>query len=312
MNPGATNLLSTVFHPDATGMNAAYETETSSPSTFHFGSDVGGFFTGSSLNGSVESGAGRARVNGFVLAGGAETRVTDELVLGASLAYAEASTALVATPSAAQVGSILGAAYGRYQDDGWFVSGFAGDSSQAISTRRQVVAGSTIFSLRGHTNGESPTVALEAGHELAFSRFRLAPVIGLQWLEASTNGYTETGGGPAMTFANASRTSLLGRMGFDADGSIGLRDATFRPIAHAYYVHDFESGAGQVTAAFAGAPSALLSFGLPSKSRDWGDVGVGFEFDAAPGVTLGARYDATVARSDLFYGAWTGNIDIRF
>jgi autotransporter-associated beta strand protein len=313
MGPGATRFLSTAFSPGAPQFNAAYDTDSGAPAAFLLGGNAGGFLTASSLDGSVASvGAGKGRVSGFVIAGGVESHVTDKLVLGASLAYADASTSLLATPSSAQVDSILGAAYGRYSDDGWFVSGFAGDSSQSISTARQVVAGATVFHLHGHTNGDSPTVAVEAGHEFSLAQFRVSPVAGLQWLETSTNGYTETGGAPAMTFADVSRDSLLGRLGIDVDGAIDLGGATVRPIAHAYYVHDFESGARQVTAAFAGAPSALLSFGLASKSRDWGDVGAGFEVDASPGVTLGARYDATVGRSDLFYGAWTGHLDIRF
>jgi outer membrane autotransporter protein len=115
-----------------------------------------------------------------------------------------------------------------------------------------------------------------------------------------------------MTFSDVTRDSLLGRVGFNADGALSLGETTVRPVAHGYYVHDFEAGAGAVTAAFAAAPSALLNFGLPSKSRDWGEVGAGFEYDATTNISLGVRYDATIGREDLFYGAWTGHLDIHF
>jgi uncharacterized protein YhjY with autotransporter beta-barrel domain len=282
------------------------------PSALHIGNGVSGFLTGSSLDGSVESGAGKAQVNGLIVAGGIEDRIGDHFILGVSLAYSDASTALAATPSSAQVDSILGAAYGRYDDDDWFSDAFVGDAAQTMSTRRDVIAGGDAFHLRGHTSGESPTAAIDIGKSLHLEGLRIAPTIGLQWLRTSTEGYSETGGAPAMTFADVTRDSLLGRLGFHADGAFKLGEATVRPVAHGFYVHDFEAGAGAVTAAFAAAPSALLSFRLPSKSRDWGEVGAGFEYDATTNISLGVRYDATIGREDLFYGAWTGHLDIHF
>ncbi len=55
-----------------------------------------------------------------------------------------------------------------------------------------------------------------------------------------------------------------------------------------------------------------MTFGLASRSRTWGELGVGAQAALSDDVSLSVRYDTTVGRSDLTSGAWTGQLNIRF
>jgi autotransporter-associated beta strand protein len=277
------------------------------------GDGLSGFVSGSSLDGSVADGAGKAKAQGFIVAAGIEQTISNRFTFGASVAYADTTTTALAQPSSAQVSSMLGAVYGRYAFDGWFASGFGGAARETATTTRQVIAGSTAFGLHGHTGGTDGLAGLAVGTRVLWQGWTIDPSAGLQWLGAHTRGYSETGGAAAMRFAGVTRDSLTGRVGFDASGGFDLGDGTtLHPIAHAYYVHDFEAGAGVIAASFAEAPAVPLDFAMPSRGRDWADLGLGLNADLARDLTIGVHYDATAGRSDLFYGAWTAHLDLRF
>jgi outer membrane autotransporter protein len=219
---------------------------------------------------------------------------------------------LSATPANTKSSAFQVLAYGRYAGNGWFAEGFAGSSAQHITADRTVVIGGTTSNLQGRTSGSSPTVGVSAGMPFVESDFVITPAAGLQWEDASIDGYTETGGVAAMTYHSFSRTSFTGRLGFDAVGNYTLSNVTIRPLVRAYLVHDFISNTGAVTAAFAQAPGALMTFGLANKSTNWVELGVGAQAKVSDNASVSIRYDATAGRSDLFSGAWTGDLNVRF
>ena len=280
-----------------------------------FGKGVGGFLAGSSLEGSVATGGGgeKASVNGYLIAVGIDLQPAANLTVGGSLAYSETTARMSLVPERTRSSSFQGVAYGRYESgDGWFVDGFAGTGSQRITVNRTVTTGSASYNLYGHTGGSSPTVGAAAGYEVVEQDFTITPTAGLQWLDAAVDGYTETGGPGAMTYKNVTRASLTGRVGFDAIGDIKAGTATIQPLVDAYLVQEFETGAGNLTAAFAGSPSALMSFGLAHRSGTWVELEVGAKAAIGDNTSIGIRYHASAGRSDLNTQAWTGEIDLNF
>lgn len=276
-----------------------------------FGKGLSGFLVGSSLDGSVAAGGGqKAKVNGYLIAAGLDYQVDTQLVVGAALSYANSSEKM----SAAQTRShaIQGVVYGHYSGNGWFANGFAGTSGQHFTTARTVVTGGTTFNLTGQTNGATPTVGASVGVPFVESGFTIAPAAGLQWLDASTDGYTETGGVAAMTYQNFSRSSVLGNIGFDASGDVSVGTANVKPMLHAYLVHDFNSAPGAITGAFVQAPNATMAFALAQKSTTWVELGIGAETAIGNNTNISVHYDATAGRSDLFSGAWTGQLNVQF
>ncbi len=279
-----------------------------------FGKGVSGFFSGSSLDGSVAigGGAGKAKINGYLIAAGLDVQASSNFVFGGAFSYADSTAKIATGPGRIGSTSYQGVAYARYSGDGWFVDGFAGSGSQNLTTDRSVVAGATTFNLHGSTHGTSPSFGVSAGMPFVTSDITITPAAGLQWMDSSVDAYTETGGAPAMAYRSAARKSFTGRVGFDAVGDFTSGDFAIKPLVHAYLVHDFESGAGGITTAFTQAPTVLMTFGLASRSRTWGELGVGAQAALSDDVSLSVRYDTTVGRSDLTSGAWTGQLNIRF
>ncbi len=310
----ANNMLA--FAQDAGAAQAAQPQTPASPTPaqLDLGKGVSVFLLGSSLDGSVATGGagGKARVNGYLIATGADLHIDNNFVLGAAISYADSTAKLSATPANTKSSAFQVLAYGRYTGNGWFAEGFAGSSAQHITAGRTVVIGGTTSNLQGRTSGSSPTVGVSAGMPFVESDFVITPAAGLQWEDASIDGYTETGGVAAMTYHSFSRTSFTGRLGFDAVGNYTLSNVTIRPLVRAYLVHDFISNTGAVTAAFAQAPGALMTFGLANKSTNWVELGVGAQAKVSDNASVSIRYDATAGRSDLFSGAWTGDLNVRF
>ncbi|MDE2074351.1 MAG: autotransporter domain-containing protein, partial [Alphaproteobacteria bacterium] len=279
----------------------------------NFGKNVSGFFDGASLNGTVATGgAHHAHVNGYLIAAGLEAEVSPHFVVGAALSYADSTAKTSAIPSNSSSKSYQGAAYARYERGGWFVDGFAGTSGQQISTDRSAVIGSTTFKLHGHTSGSAPMAGFEAGRKFEAANFEIMPAAGLQWQQNSIQGYKETGGIAAMSYHDYSLTSITGRIGFDAVGTFRETNFVVQPLLHAFLVHDFDSSAGNLVAAFTQLPTSPMPFALPRKSATWAELGIGAQASVSDATTLRVRYDTTLGRSDMSWGAVTGEINIRF
>ncbi|MDE2492372.1 MAG: autotransporter-associated beta strand repeat-containing protein [Alphaproteobacteria bacterium] len=313
-NPGteASNMLAAAVRAgDVQNMQPIAPTPAEGGDAADFGKGLSGFLVGSSLDGSVAAGGGqKAKANGYLIAAGLDYQVNTQLVVGAALSYANSSEKM----SAAQTRShaIQGVVYGHYSGNGWFANGFAGTSGQHFTTARTVVTGGTTFNLTGQTNGATPTVGASVGIPFVESGFTIAPAAGLQWQDASTDGYTETGGAAAMTYQNFSRSSVLGNIGFDASGNVPVGTVSIEPMLHAYLVHDFDSTAGTITGAFVQAPNATMAFALAQKSTTWVELGIGAEMAVGNNTNVSVHYDATAGRSDLFSGAWTGQLNVQF
>ncbi|MDE1938105.1 MAG: autotransporter outer membrane beta-barrel domain-containing protein [Alphaproteobacteria bacterium] len=275
---------------------------------------MGGFLSGSSLDGSVVTGGGggKANVDGFVVSGGIDLPLSDHFRAGVALALAQGSAVLRNTPSTTNTNSTQGVVYGRYDGNDWFASGYAGSSVQAIRTRRDVVVGATTFHLAGHTDGSAPAFGLQVGKYYDLSGVRLAPAVGLEFQRSEVGKYTETGGAAAMTVDGYAEREFDLRAGVDAYGSVQIGSTLLKPMLHAFVVDNAAGTSGTVQTNFVNAPSAVMSFAMAQHGGAWAELGIGAEVDVSDNATLSAHYDANVGRADSQYGAWTGSLRIRF
>ena len=284
---------------------------------------AGGFISGSSLDGSVAvgGGGGRADVRGLIIAGGVDAPIGDGFTVGASFGYSDVTANLRAFPETMQSNALQGALYARYDFAGsWIAEAFAGYGHQTVETRRQVVVGPTTFLLQGHTGGDSPSAGVYLGRSfgiatLSGETLTLIPSLSLQYSGSAIDGFTETGGAPAMTFAGFSSTSLLSKFGFDAHMTFDLFDVRVTPNVGAFWVDNFEGNNGTISAAFAAAPSAIMTFATSARDRSYGQFNLGADIDLGEFLgtqaTLSGRYDANT-RSDVSTQAWTGRLSIKF
>ncbi|MEJ0027039.1 MAG: autotransporter domain-containing protein [Rhizomicrobium sp.] len=284
---------------------------------------AGGYVSGSSLSGSVAvgGGGGRADVRGLVVGAGFDLPVDEGFTLGFSVGYSDASATLRSTPSVLQSDALQGAIYARYDfGDHYIAEAFGSYGHQTISTHRAVVIGASTFLIEGHSGGDAPSGGIYFGRSFEIGATNggtvfVIPSASLQYIGSEIDPFTETGGAPALAFAGYSESSALSRLGFDANMPLTLFDAKITPSVHAFWVDNFEGNNGSIQAAFAAAPSSIMTFGMPSRDRNYAELGFGVGIDLGDVLghpaTLTGRYDGTTRR-DVQYDAWTGRLSIKF
>ncbi|MEJ1969360.1 MAG: autotransporter domain-containing protein [Rhizomicrobium sp.] len=310
-NPGAGNPMP----------GAAVSPSAAEGSWMELPAGLGGFLSGSALNGSVEigGGGGRAKVNGMVIGGGLDIAAGDGLTVGVSVGYSDASASLLSRPATLQTETIQGAIYGRYDfGNNYILEGFGAYGHQTIQSRRLAIVGATTYDLSGHTGGDLPSVGGYLGRAFRFdlsdAAFKIVPSFSLQYAEANVDAFSETGGAAAFTFAAYGERTILSRLGFDSQTTFDLDSVHVTPNVHAFWVNNF-GHANVIDAAFAAAPSSIMTFEMPARQHSYAELGGGLDFDLGDmlgtDATLSARYDAQT-RSDVSYGAWTGRLSIKF
>ncbi|MBS0275402.1 MAG: autotransporter domain-containing protein [Proteobacteria bacterium] len=274
-----------------------------------------GYITGSWLNGSVASGNSgtHAGVDGYLLAGGVDYDATQDLQVGALIAYSRLSSSLSGVQSKSRSEAYQATAYFRYAlDSNWFLDGFAGAARRKVTTDRIVAAGNSLWNLRGKTNGTVPTTGVSLGYDAVNGDFEIRPSAGLQWSDESLSKFTEQGGPAAMTYRGLSRQSFTGRAGFNARATLPVAGFAIHPLTSLFLVHEFDRGAGNLTTAFAVTPMNAFSLPFARLTDTWLDLGVGLGVTLGESVALDIRYDTTTARSGISFQAWTGKLSVRF
>ena len=316
-NPGGGNA------PITTGAEAAAPTA-AGDTWMSLGNNMGGFVSGSSLNGTVGigGGGGKADVRGYIIGGGLDTVVVPNLTVGVSAAYSDADASLRAMPSQLSSKTFQGALYARYDfGSHFFAEAFASAGGQDIDTQRFVVVGATTFDILGKTTADVYSVGAFVGHSVNLplpngNVWNFTPGVGLQYTDVGIDGFTETGGAPAMTFHDYHSGSGLARFGLDTRITVHVFGIPVTPNAHLYYVDNFSGDNGTIQSTFAAAPGSVLSFAGIARDQSYGELGAGLDFDLS-GIlgheaTLSGRYDGTADREDLSYGSWTGRLSIKF
>lgn len=305
-----------------TGTAAAASPSPAGDSWMGLPNGAGGFISGSSLNGTVAIGGdGKADVRGLIIGAGVDFPVADGLTVGASIGFSDALATLRSAPASLQSNTFQGALYARYDfGNHYMAEAFGSYGGQTIESRRIAVVGPTSFAMMGHSSGSSPAFGASIGRSFVANTqggmtINLIPSFGLQYTSSSIDAFTETGGPAAMTFAGFSENSLAARIGFDANATFDLFKMRVTPNTHLFWVNSFGNN-GSIQAAFAAAPSGIMTFAIAARDHSYAETGFGLDFDLGEvlgkDATLSGRYDSTLARKDIGYGAWTGRLSIKF
>jgi len=269
---------------------------------------AGGYIDGSSraMPASILDGR-RDKFDGFYIAGGVEAQVGDAGVIGFGLSYSDidADRRAGRTTDGAL---ILGTLYGRLGEDlgPALDTQFSAGVFQSRTRRTGTFAGAG-YDLRGRDN--SLAISSEVGASYAFgsTALRVAPRVAVRASRIDFTPLAETGTGPALMLDEDKFLSIQGRAGVQLDGE----RRGFRPVASAYFVHDFEDRPGVFFAGLAGGTGIRAPFLLAGQDRNWGELSAGlaygterFEFSVAA--------DATVGRTDVRNRAYRAGVTMRF
>lgn len=170
------------------------------------------------------------------------------------------------------------------------LKGIVSYSYGRAETRRTVIVGGLTDNLTADYGAHVFDAGMEAGLDLDWGGLTLTPFAGFAAVHVETEGFTETGGPSALTFASASTTTGVSSLGlrarYEADGIVLSGAAAWR---HAFGDVDPTS-----RAAFASAPAATFAVrGAPVSENT-------LALDAAIGTRLGADTTLTFGYSGAF------------
>ncbi|THG39053.1 S8 family serine peptidase [Sphingomonas olei] len=269
---------------------------------------AGGYVDGSSrpMPGTI-LGGGRDKFDGFFIAGGLEAQVTDTAVLGFGLSYTDLDAdRRLGRKTDGKL--ILGTLYGRLGEDfgAALDTQFSAGVYESRTHRTGTFAG-TPFDLRGRDNSFALSTELGASYAFGSDALRIAPRAAVRASRIEYTPLVETGTGPALAIAKDDFLSVQGRAGLQLDGN----RAGFRPVASAYFVHDFKDRPDVFFAGLAGGTGIQAPFLVAGQDRNWGELSAGLAYGTER-FEFSVALDGTVGREDVRNRSYRAGVTVRF
>lgn len=277
--------------------------------------NVSGFLAGGYLDGDSRPMAsavpfgGRDQFDGFYIAGGLETALDDNAVIGLSLSYTDIDGDTAVGGQTVKGKLIQGTLYGKAELGGG-VNLSTQISAGAFDSKSTRIAGlvGTPFTLTGKDSSLVVTGEVTLGKDFDLGVVEFGPRAGLRASHIGFSDIKENGGGPALRLDRDAFNSAQGRLGFELSGKAGMR---LKPHLRADYVHEFMDAPASFGATFVGGPGPNAIFGLTGTDKDWFEVGGGLTISTGS-IDLSVGAETTIARKDVSYQSYRGTVTFHF
>ncbi|WP_316896498.1 autotransporter domain-containing protein [Pseudodesulfovibrio indicus] len=256
-------------------------------------------------NGSMDSHDGQTGYDfdTFLLSGGYDRVVGDDLLFGISAGYAVTGADYDdAGGSTSRLDSYTLGLYGSWFRDGWYVDGIlSGTYNDYDLTRELPTLGRTAES---DPQGYALSAKTEAGYRYELGNWGLVPMASLEYIRFHQDAYTESGAGAAdlsigKTNANFLESGLGGSVDYSWETPMGM----LIPELSAEWLHEWLTQSSDLTYSLTGMPATKLSQSVAQPDNDTLRLGAGVRYLMDNGLALGARYQGELeehARSHSF------------
>ena len=235
--------------------------------------------------------AAGADTSGTGLALGADRWIDANRLAGVALAYG--TSRADSGGGKLDVESFQLAAYGRWQDEAYYLDGSLGYGRHRTESRRDIAFLNQ--QARADYDTDSLSLNLEAGRPIVRGPATLTPYVGVEGTMLRREGFTETGSAANLSVAGDTQTGWRSRLGARYQWS-GTR---FQPTLDLAWVHAFGDAATQVDARFAAAPTAsAFRVAGPELDRDRLALGLGLTAWTGKHARLDLNYNGEFASSD--------------
>ena len=235
------------------------------------------------------------------LAAGADYRVSEDTLLGFSLAGAGTSWSTQGLGNGS-TNAFMAGLYGRQQLGAAYVSGSFGFANHWMSTERTALGGTQITA---DMKGQSWAGRLETGYKLTTTYGAWSPYAALQAQSFHTPAYKEfdrAWGDFSLSFASQTSDSTRGELGLRFEHAFKLDGGqAWKFRARAGWAHDWTS-APSLTATFQSLPGASFVTSGAKRAPNIALLSAGVETEVVKNVTLGAKLDGQWGRAAMGYG----------
>jgi len=227
---------------------------------------------------------------------GADTLVNDSFLLGWSIAGARSDVDYSQARSTTDIQSLMASLYGSWLVSDYHIDAVLGYGHHWYDGRRTVVFGGIDERAKSEYEGDTWSVAIEAGRDFGVGDMIFEPVVGFGYTAVKDRGYREHGGSNIKLNVSANTTeSLYSKLGMRISKQFQLAAQPGRvyvPQVRLFWIHDFSNRVGQHAAFAEGGDFAIKGY---RPDRDILNLGTGLSLYLEKGLRLFADYDWQVS-----------------
>jgi uncharacterized protein YhjY with autotransporter beta-barrel domain len=230
-----------------------------------FGDKLGVWARGNFSFGEKDQSAASPRFEAdqWALIGGLDYRLTERSVIGASFAYGESGIEFdPAGEGALDTTSWAASTYGSlYAAKNFYFDGILNVAKSDYSAERNItyVDGTGLIDTdaQGTTDGMTLSGGVSAGYDFLWGRFTFSPTLGAFYIDATIDGFTESGAaGLNLIYDEQNFSSLTGNLGLRMTYAVNTGWGVLLPHVRIDYVREFEDDVDVFGVRFAGDPNA--------------------------------------------------------
>ena len=244
----------------------------------------------SNIDGDANAAGYRYRSGG--VATGVDAQVAADTYLGASFSYLSGAMTLDGRNDSGNVNSPQVGLYASHRSGDLSVKAIAGYAWNRYGTSRTILEGNSVAIARGNYNGSEIAAYLEGAYSLPLFDRSVQPVIALQGVWLSQDGFTENGAGAAsLRVAEQNPHSLVSYLGSRFFPAV---NESARVEVRALWAHEFTDTPLAINGSMVGAstPVSFTTTGV-SLPRDAAVLGAGLVAKPYAKLSLFLDYNAT-------------------
>ncbi len=238
---------------------------------------------------------------------GFDRKVSEILLLGASAGYSYTKVNMKILNDNSKVAGYLGALYGAYNMDPWYVHGLVAYGYNRYDTTRNIVFGTIARTAHADYGGHSLSGYGEAGYRFRIGTVSIIPTASLQAGSLWRNAFTETGAGALDLAADSDRmSSLIGSLGVRLKKEFRMQSSSITPEIRVRWLHEFVNGDYALDASFTGDPVSTFSVRGDRMQQDSAAIGFGLNWKIGESFRLALSYDATLSGDSTEHSGTAG------
>jgi autotransporter-associated beta strand protein len=244
--------------------------------------------------------AGANATTGAVQAG-ADYKVTQNFLVGATFAYGHTSATLDTIGSNATVNTYSPGVYASYSQNGWYANSIASYGFANYGQNRAVAIGAFNGTAHSSPGGDQIVGDLDGGYDFHKGALTIGPTAGLGYTHLDVDAYTETGLPGADLSVNAQHAdSLRSLFGGHLSYLIHNSGMLFTPHLSASWQHEYFNQSRGITSQFNGVGAGSFAVNTVNPSRDSALVDTGLDLQINNALTTFVDYAVQAGQNNYF------------
>lgn len=232
---------------------------------------------------------------------GADYRLTDQLILGGALGYANTDSDFNEGGGNLDTRALSFTLYGSlYTPKDYYLDWLLNWGANDFDTTRNIIYSGTSARAEGSTEGTQLGVSVNAGTSINFGSLLINPYARLEYIQSEIDAYQETGGaGLALAIADQSVDSLTTALAARVSMAISQNWGVLTPSTYLEWEHEYENGERLITSRFVEDPSVAFSIPGDNRDKDYFNLGVALSAMFTNGRSAFVNYEAVLGLDDI-------------